>query len=86
MSIHSCAGGCDGKVVGEDPILRPAAYSPRETERLLGVSHATVYRLIAAELLDARKLGAKTLISASSIETLLASLPKIQKRVKRGAS
>ena len=85
MSIYSCGRGPDSKFVGEELTPRRAAYSPRETERLLGVSHATVYRLIAAELLDARKLGAKTLISASSIETLLASLPKIQKRVKRGA-
>jgi hypothetical protein len=34
-------------------------YSPAETERLLGISHATCYRLIAAGRLDARKLGGK---------------------------
>ncbi|MGC1887364.1 MAG: helix-turn-helix domain-containing protein, partial [Stellaceae bacterium] len=34
-------------------------YSPAETERLLGVSHTTCYRLIAAGKLDARKLGGK---------------------------
>ena len=38
-------------------------YSPAETERLLGISHTTCYRLIAAGKLDARKLGGKTLIT-----------------------
>jgi len=36
-----------------------AVYSPRETEAILGISHATCYRLIAARKLDARKLGNK---------------------------
>jgi len=52
-------------------------YSPRETEAILNISHATCYRLIAAKRLDARKLGAKTAITAESINALAASLPKI---------
>jgi transposase-like protein len=51
-------------------------YSPRETEQILGVSHATLYRLIAAGRLDARKLDAKTVITAESIGQLIAALPK----------
>ena len=51
-------------------------YSPAETERLLGISHATCYRLIAAGRLDARKLGGKTLISSQSIERLVVELPR----------
>ncbi len=54
-----------------------ALYSPRETEQILGVSHATLYRLIAARRLDARKLDAKTVITAQSIERLLAELPRV---------
>jgi excisionase family DNA binding protein len=52
-------------------------YSPKETEAILNVSHATSYRLIAAGKLDARKLGGKTLITAESIEWLIAELPKV---------
>ena len=54
-----------------------AFYSPKETEAILNVSHATCYRLIAAGKLDARKLGGKTLITAESIERLIAELPKL---------
>jgi excisionase family DNA binding protein len=54
-----------------------ALYSPKETEAILNVSHATCYRLIAAGKLDARKLGGKTLITAESIERLIAELPKL---------
>jgi hypothetical protein len=59
------------------PIPARAVYSPKETEAILGISHASLYRLIAAGLLDARKLGGKTLITAASIERLVADLPKV---------
>jgi excisionase family DNA binding protein len=53
-----------------------AYYSPREAEAILGVSHATLYRLLAAGRLEARKLGVKTLISAESIAGLIAGMPR----------
>ena len=56
--------------------LKRALYSPRETEALLGISHATCYRLINAGKLDARKIGSKTVITAESIERFRAELPK----------
>jgi excisionase family DNA binding protein len=59
------------------PIPTRALYSPKETEAILNVSHATCYRLIAAGKLDARKLGGKTAITAASIERLLAELPRV---------
>jgi len=58
-----------------DPPAR-ALYSPRETEAILGVSHATVYRLIAASRLDARKIDGKTVITSASIQAFLSDLPK----------
>lgn len=70
MSVQSCA-------LGKDQIAARALYSPRETQQIIGISHATLYRLIAAEKLDARKLGGKTLITADSIERFIAELPKI---------
>lgn len=57
-----------------------ALYSPRETEAILGISHASLYRLIAAGRLDARKIGGKTVITAQSIERLIAELPRIGRR------
>lgn len=59
------------------PVPARALYSPRETEHILGVSHATLYRLIATGRLDARKLGGKTLITRESIERLIAELPRV---------
>ena len=40
-----------------------ALYSPKETEALLGISHATCYRLINAGKFDARKIANKTVIT-----------------------
>jgi predicted DNA-binding transcriptional regulator AlpA len=69
MSIAACGLGRDH--------VRRELYSPRETENILGVSHATLYRLINAGRLDARKIDNKTVITATSIEAFLASLPKV---------
>ena len=52
-------------------------YSPAETEAILGISHATLYRLIRVGRLDAKKIGSKTVITAESIERLIAELPKV---------
>ena len=52
-------------------------FSPRETEHILSISHATLYRLINAGRLDARKIDGKTVIIAASIEAFVAALPKI---------
>lgn len=70
MSILSCG-------LGRDQGLARIFYSPRETEQILGVSHATLYRLIGAGRLDARKLGAKTVITGESIERLVVKLPPV---------
>ena len=47
------------------------ALSPREAERTLGISHATLYRLIKAGRLRTIKLGARTIISVEAIDALL---------------
>jgi excisionase family DNA binding protein len=57
------------------PVVIPRLlYSPAETEKLLGISHATLYRLIRARRLDAIKIGAATRITSESIERLVANL------------
>lgn len=60
------------------PVVIPRLlYSPAETQQLLAVSHATIYRLLRAGKLTAVKIGGATRITASSIERLLAELPTI---------
>jgi predicted DNA-binding transcriptional regulator AlpA len=68
LSIASCG-------LGRDSVQREL-YSPREVEHLLSISHATLYRLINAARLDARKIDGKTVITASSIQNFVADLPK----------
>jgi predicted site-specific integrase-resolvase len=68
MSLISCG-------LGRDVPYR-ALYSPRETEAIIGVSHATLYRLINAGRLDARKIDGKTVITNESIQEFIAGLPK----------
>lgn len=48
------------------------ALSPREAERTLGISHATLYRLIKAGRLRTIKLGSRTVIPVDAIDALLA--------------
>jgi predicted DNA-binding transcriptional regulator AlpA len=55
-----------------------ALFSPREAEQILGVSHATLYRLITAGRLDARKLQSKTVITAASLQQLIDTLPNLR--------
>ena len=54
------------------------AGTPKETEHILSVSHATLYRLINRGLLDARKIDGKTVITAASIQSFVADLPKVK--------
>jgi hypothetical protein len=71
MSIHSCGIGQN-----DSPSLRKL-YSPRDAEHILSVSHATLYRLISAGRLDARKIDGKTVITALSIRQFIANLPRV---------
>ena len=68
MSISSCGLGRD------EPPAR-ALYTPRETQYILSISHAGLYRQIGKGALDARKIGRSTYITAASIERFLAGLP-----------
>ena len=58
-----------------------SAYTVEDSGRRLGgIGRTTVYELIAAGKLEAVKLGSRTLITAASIEALLASLPRVARR------
>jgi excisionase family DNA binding protein len=46
----------------------------------IGVGRTKLYELINSGTLEARSLGAKTVIPGESLERLIASLPKIGKK------
>jgi len=54
--------------------LTKAAYSVKETQSVLSVSHTTFYRLVDTGLLKAVKIGSKTVVYAADIASLLARL------------
>lgn len=54
--------------------LTKAAYTVKEAETLLSVSHTTLYELFKNNRLKARKLNSKTLILAADIAEFLSSL------------
>lgn len=55
--------------------LEPLAISPAASGRFLGVSKRTIYNLIAANKITAKKDGARTLVSVASIRAYYAALP-----------
>ena len=66
--------------LNREDILGRALYTPRDTERILSISHAQLYRLIGRGQLDARKIGRGTYITAQSIEEFLKTLGRAQVR------
>jgi excisionase family DNA binding protein len=57
------------------------AFSIKEAAAAVGLSRRTLYQLIGAGLLDARKAGSRTIIVAASLRSYVASLPEA--RIKR---
>ena len=57
-------------VAPSNDVPRRLIHSPRETEILLGISHAQVYRLLAAGRLKAVKIGSRTGITRESIDAI----------------
>ena len=64
-------------VLSGAPAIPRALYPIKEAEVILSTSHAQIYRLINAGRLDARKIGSRSFITAASMESFLASLPKV---------
>jgi excisionase family DNA binding protein len=51
------------------------AYSILDAARASGLGRSTLYELIAAGKIEARKVGARTLIPADSLRRFITSLP-----------
>jgi excisionase family DNA binding protein len=61
----------------QDLGLTKAAYTVKETENLLSVSHTTLYELLNKNRLRAIKLNSKTLILSTDIASFLSSLTEV---------
>jgi excisionase family DNA binding protein len=73
MTSITCAGAKDGNAAssgGAGPIPDRLLYSPRETQELLGISRATVCRLVGAGKLKKVKIGSRTGVTAALIHRL----------------
>ncbi len=54
----------------------PLVYRVDDARRILGLGTTKIYELIGKNRLDARKCGARTLITGESLRAYVASLPK----------
>lgn len=55
--------------------VEPLAYRIDDAKRMIGCGTTRLYELIGAGLLDARKAGSRTLITAASLRTYVQNLP-----------
>jgi excisionase family DNA binding protein len=62
--------------------LEILAYTVAEACRVSGVGKTKLYELIQVGEIEARKLGCRTLVSASSLRAFLGSLPPVSKYAK----
>jgi excisionase family DNA binding protein len=56
-------------------MTQPSALSIIEAARTLGIGRSTIYRLIGEGRLPIRKIGRRTLILRSDIDTFIEALP-----------
>ena len=54
------------------------SYSPVEAAKVLGVSRAYMYVLLARGVVPARKIGTRTLIADADLREFVARLPRAQ--------
>lgn len=62
----------------------PLAYRIKDARRAIGVGTTRLYELIGTGVLDARKAGSRTVITADSLRRYIADLPKADIRTGRG--
>ena len=60
------------------PNTEPLALSPAAAARFLGLSKRTIYNLLAAGTISARRAGKRTLIEVASLRKYLDSLPAFE--------
>jgi hypothetical protein len=67
-------------------MLEPILYTLPEAKRVSGHGITRLYELMGAGVLDARKAGSRTFITAESLRRYLESLPKAEIRTGREAA
>ena len=65
------------------PLNAPVAYTVPDACRTFGFGVTKAYELIGAGILDARKAGRRTLITAESLHAYLNGLPRVETRAPR---
>lgn len=55
--------------------INPICYSPGRAAEALGIGKSTVFNLLARGEIKAKKLGSRTLISASELARYVGTLP-----------
>ena len=63
--------------------IEPITYTVPEAGRVAGIGVTKLYELIGHGILDARKAGRRTLITADSLRAYLAALPRAEVRQPR---
>lgn len=53
------------------PLTEALAYSPKDAARVTGLGLTTIYRLVNDGTLDRRKVGTRSLITATSLRRLV---------------
>lgn len=56
-------------------IIEPIALAPREAAKFVGLSKSRIYELLAAGEIEARKHGARTLVTTASLRAFLDRAP-----------
>ena len=66
----------------DDHEFGPRLFSIAEVKARLGIGNTFVYQEISAGHLDARKIGARTLVTAESLARYIESLPRADVSLK----
>lgn len=53
-------------------VAEPLTVTPKEAERLLGISHTTFYELIKAKRIDTFRVGGRRLVKFASLKKFAA--------------
>ena len=64
--------------------MEPLAYRVEDAKRMIGCGTTQLYALAASGVLDARKLGRRTVITAESLRRFIQNLPRADLHTGQG--
>jgi excisionase family DNA binding protein len=86
MRFVSIFQSCSPEHNGEDNMTDALAHTIADASKVTGIGRTTIYGLIGAGKLDARKAGGRTLITGESLRAFIASLPPAEIRTGQTAA